>query len=680
MTVHHRDYETRSRADITDVGAFRYAEDPSTEIFCAAVAEGDEEPAIWVSPKFCFDDVQSEPGADRIIERQRQPDSLVYAHNAQFEYSISVAKGEPYGLSVGIHQWRCTAAMARRANIPASLEKAAATLGIEQQKDTKGKSLIRKFSIPRKDGTFLEPWEAPEDFKAFLAYCKQDVRVEQQIHRELSAFELTGPVLDTFLFDMAMNSRGLPVNVEALRHAQSLIDETEARLTTEFRNLTGFNHTQRNVLLAWLKQNGYKGNALTAADMAEEMADDGFDPESVVGRALTIRKMLSYASIKKVRSMLACACSDGRVRGTIQFYGAQTTGRRAGRLVQPQNFKRPTIKNTKIAYAMISNGEPAAWLESCFGAPVLEIISSCIRHFIHDTKGPMFDVDYAAIEARILAWLAGEDWKLEVFRTHGKIYEATASRMTGVPFEEFERHLKEKGEHHPFRFKGKVAELALGYQGAVGALEVMGAVAMGMAAEELPEVVKAWRAVNPNIVKFWYALERAAKSAIKSPGSKFDVRNVTLFCSRTAGANYLFLRLPSGRRLAYRDPQVREEAVTDREGNLVYNADGSQQTRDKISYYGQVEGKAMFGRVSLYGGKLAENATQAVAADVMDNGSINADRAGFEAVTLVHDQYIGLNGTKERLPILNKCLTTLPPWGAGLPVAVDGKVVEFYTK
>ena len=721
----HLDFETRSAADIKRTGAFRYAEDPSTEILCAAIARDDEEPLLWVSPKFAFDDMsvcRSSLGADELIDEMNASDAPVYAHNAYFEQAITNHCPDNRWFQIDYRRWRCTAAMSRRAAIPPSLEKAAETLGLLQQKDSKGKALIRKFSIPQKaSGKFINPIDRQDDFIAFCDYCLQDVRVEQGIHKALKHFELTGDTLAAFQADLAINSRGLPVNLPALRHAQSLIEANEARLTEEFRELTGFNPTQRDVLLKWLKEHGFPGDNLRADTLDEQLEDEAFDPTTTMGRVLSIKKSLSFASIKKVKAMIECACADSRVRGTIQFYGAGP-GRASGRLVQPQNFKRPTIKNTDAAYADIMAGASEEHIELFYG-PLLEVIGSCIRHFIHDETGPIFDVDFSSIEARIAAWLANEEWKLEVFRTHGKIYEATICRMTGMPLQEMLDYAKEHGKHHPDRQKGKISELALGFMGGPDALLSM-AQANGMDFEvtedelqtfldrittsdgkplnlvaenltpwdrtyyvqkareyKLQEIVDQWREANPNIVKAWYAYDRAAKNAVTNFGSRHTAYRIEFFCAVTAGSKYLFAKLPSGRRIAYRDPKVEETVARDKKtGEIEHWPDGRVKTRQSLTYWGQLRGKQIWGRCGLFGGLLMQNFTEGVGADLLNNGIIKSEAAGYEVCSLIHDQILTYTRENQTIEELVGHMTNVPEWTKGLPVAADGQVQPYYTK
>jgi DNA polymerase len=617
---------------------------------------------------------------DELIAEMNRNDAPVYAHNAYFEQAITNHCPNNRWFKIDYRRWRCTAAMSRRAAIPPSLEKAAETLGLLQQKDSKGKALIRKFSIPQKaSGKFIQPIDRQDDFIAFCNYCIQDVRAEQGIHKTLKHFELTGNTLAAFQADLAINSRGLPVNLPALRHAQTLIEANEARMTEEFRELTGFNPTQRDVLLKWLKEHGYEGDNLRADTLDEQLEDEAFDPTTTVGRVLTIKKSLSFASIKKVKAMIECACADSRVRGTIQFYGAGP-GRASGRLVQPQNFKRPTIKNTDAAYADIMAGASEAHIEIFYG-PLLEVIGSCIRHFIHDEAGPIFDVDFSSIEARIAAWLANEEWTLEVFRTHGKIYEATACRMSGMPLQEMLDYAKEHGKHHPDRQKGKVASLALQYQGGVEALKDMGALDMGVKEEELEEVVEQWREANPNIVKVWHAYDRAAKAAVSNFGSRHQAGKVEFFCAVTAGTKYLFAKLPSGRRLAYRDPKIEETVSRNKKtGEIETWESGKIKTRQSLTYWGQIRGKTIWGRCGLYGGLLLQNFCEGVGADLLNNGIIKSEAAGYEVCSLIHDQILTYTRESQSIEELVGHMTNVPEWTKGLPVAADGHVQPYYTK
>jgi len=725
MPEYSLDYETRSRADLRKVGAFRYAYDSSTEILCFSLLKENGEPRIWVPKKWRHlveDHMLLVP--DHELADLSKPDAVVSAFNAGFEIAItdSLFESTTGYPAIPHKQWRCVAAMARRAALPASLEKVAETLKLTNLKDSKGKGLIRKFSIPQTvgklKGKFIEPTDDPEAFREFCRYCLQDSRTEREAKTLLKDFELTGFPLQTFLLDIEINCRGFPVNLDALRKAEKLVNEETEALAEEFRKLTGFEHTQRDRVVEWLQQNGFKHDNLRADTLEEIFEDEEFDDSTPLGRALTLKKRVSYASLKKIPAMLGCAGpQDNRVRGTLVYHGAGT-GRWSASLVQPQNFKRPAEylkKLTGKAYYDVIAGCNNAWLNLAYGPP-LEVMSSCMRHFVQD-KGPMLDADYAAIEARIIAWQAQEKWRLDVFKTHGKIYEASASMMFKVPFSEFEAY-EARGEKHPLRHKGKQAELGCGFGGGVGALERMGALKSGLTKEELPDIIKYWREASPAIVAHWRTTEDAAKNAIRNPGKVYPFGvNCGFFRTKTAGMDYLFMRLPSGRKLAYPQPQLtpqivwKEEKVelvdgTDEEGQPIqirkvisseqkklFNPTPEQIAKVKqkhpkarmseaITFFGQIPMKAMWGRVATYGGSLVENATQAIAADFMAHGAINASQAGYKIVALIHDEALS-----EYDPIAGQsadhfvqCLTKLPAWAEGMPLAAEGGVVEFYQK
>jgi len=715
MATYHIDIETRSRCDLKTRGAHRYARDASTEILCLAIAKDDNEPRIWV-PKPWRHLVEHDIIAEELLfELSFDKEAVVFAHNAQFEVSCLTALMEKTTGFKPPHysQWRCTAAMGRRAALPASLEKLAEALKLGHQKDPKGKALIRKFSIPqtvgKRKGEFINPEEDPEAFKEFTNYCLMDVKVEQEIHRVLKDFELDGTPLETFILDMEINGRGFPVNLDALHKALKIVEDESGRLTEEFTKLTGCSPNQNAVFLAWLKARGYEGDNLRAETLEETLEDEDFDPTTKVGQALQLKKMISYASLKKIPAMINCAGPhDNRVRGTLTFHGAGP-GRWSATLVQPQNFKRPTIDETEDVYDAICAGCDAEWLREMFGPP-LEMVSSSIRHFIHDTEnGDMLDADYAAIEARVIAWQAQEEWRLEVFRTHGKIYEASASQMFHVEFSEFERYKKEHGKVHPLRLKGKVAELALGYRGGPGAMEKMGALKQGLTKKELPAIVKAWREASPNIVKLWDETEAAAVQAVRTPNVKipFGVR-CHFVCTRTAGMNYLFMVLPSGRRIAYPDPKIEQvliwgvkKIVEDENGEdieemvwfKILNPTVEQilQTREKhsnvrvkdgLTIFSQLPKTVHWGRVLTHGGILVENCVQGIAFDFMAEGALNASKAGYEICALIHDEALSAYHPEkgQTLEEFVALLTKLPAWAEGMPLKAEGDVVKFYRK
>lgn len=712
----HLDYETRSRADLMDVGAYRYANDPSTEIMCLAISVGDKEPQIWVPrhARITLDEDYLDV-EDNVLPLLSDPRNLIFAHNAQFELAISDALfKKTTGLNPPAHhQWRCTAAMGRRAALPASLKNLAEFLQLKNQKDSKGMDLIRKFSIPQKTGTFtgtfITPKDDPESFKDFCDYCLQDVRVEQEIHKKIGFFS-SDSAEQVFALDMAINSRGFPVNLEALRKADDLVDTETERLGKIFTDLTGLKHTQRERFMGWLKERGFKPDNLQSATLDEVLADEAFEEDTELGKALKIKKLITFASLAKIKSMLACAGPhDNRVRGTLTYHGAGT-GRWSASLVQPQNFKRPAAFMESLseqAYKDICDGCSSEWLELVYGPP-LEVISSCIRHFIQNDS-PMLDVDYSSIEARIIAWQAGEQWRLDVFTTHGRIYEASASTMFGVPLSEFDAYRAEHKKHHPLRQKGKVAELALAYRGGVGAMVKMGAIKQGLTEKELPEIVKAWREASPKIVGLWKQCETAAKNAIKFPSREFTFGvDCSFYTKKISGERFLFMSLPSKRLIAYPRPDIKQQLVWQEvkkiktpEGIKIEKGDWKKilmpseaqvqkvmaiypeaRIADVITFYGKIPNSAHWGTISTHGGVFVENCIQGIAADFMAHGAINAESKGYEIVALIHDEALAhfYPEKGQSLEEFTKLLVDLPEWAEGMPLAADGDIVKFYKK
>jgi DNA polymerase len=740
----HLDFESFSSCDIRDVGGYRYANDPSTEILCCAVALNDEEPVLWLPYDYVLitDWYANETHEQAwcLIEEAQKPDTIVYAHNASFEIAMSDALWQKtFGFAPPQHrQWRCTAAMARRAALPHALGKLAEKLNLKHQKDKRGDTLIRTFSIPQKKpakkwnlepGGRITPQMAPELFREFCEYCLQDVRAEQEVARVLGPFEMQGMVLEAFFADIEINSRGLPVNLLALENAQRLIDEETARISAEFSALTGLSPNQNQALLGWLKAKGYIRDDLKAATIDEELEDfdistsawddtDATGDPAAVYQALQLRKQFSYAAVKKIPKMLACAGPhDNKVRGTIIPFGAGP-GRWSGSLIQPQNFKRPTLKHTEEAYRDIEAGESADIIKLLYGGP-LEVVSSSIRHFIHDSREcdcwayggcdlcdftgyqehDMLDVDYNAIESRIVCWLAGQDDALEEYRNGVDRYCRMASRIFGIPEEDIQRRVKAgDAEAILMRFIGKQCILGCGYG--------MGSTKYGATCENLGTkvsselsqlAVSTFRETNPKIVQFWYDTERAAKAAIQNKGQRYTVGKIQFFSMDIAGMHYLMMRLPSGRHIAYPEvslvyetPQdvptdAEWEAMSDAEKSFLYNDEKpivkpARKDRGRITFYAQPQGTSIWGRVDTYGGKLVENATQGTAADVMMCGLINAERAGYKAATLIHDQILAYKEEHQTVEELVQLMTSLPAWATGLPIAAEGKVVPFYKK
>lgn len=655
----HLDFETFSEADLESVGAYRYAFDPSTEILCAAMALNELAPVVWW--KEPLDPFIPEEYWDALED----PEVLIYAHNAMFEMAICQALLEKtWNIKCpDLSRFRCTASLARRAALPASLDKLAITLGLKNLKDTKGKSLIRKFSVmqPAKRPTKknpeglpprrILPQDEPAAFSEFVEYCRQDVVVEQEVAQKLRYFD--EPINNAnYTLDAIINARGVTVNVGALEHAQKLIEEETENVGRQFKELTGIAVTQNAKVLEWVNSQGYHFENLQAETIEAFLSEepDPLGNSDDVYEALQMKQATAYASVKKVASMLACVGPhDDRIRGMLLHHGAGT-GRWANVLVQFQNMKRPTLgMDTEGAYRDICNGVSRDMLDLCYGPP-LEVISSCIRHFVH---GPFWDADYSAIEARIVAWLAGQEDALEEYRQGVDRYKRMASHIYGIPEDEVNKF--------PQRFVGKQSTLGCGFGMGAPKFRVtckkMGNYDLPLGLEDT--AITMYRAKNKKIVSFWYDSERAAKRAILTKGKAFAAGKITFLCRDIEGILFLLMQLPSKRKLAYPRPKI---------------------VSDRIYFYGKIGQTANWGDVTMWGGTIVENATQAVAADIMAHGAHNAERAGYEIATLIHDQALSYYRDGQSVEEFVELLTDIPEWADGLPIAAEGSLVPFYKK
>jgi DNA polymerase len=672
------DYETYSDLGgkgLKGFGQYRYACDPSTEILCLAIAEHDKEPALWLCNR------KDNAEAMRLLELASKGEAIIYAHNAPFEIAITKYLWEKtFGIPAPkLEQWRCTAALCRRAAIPHSLEAAGDFLNLETVKDKRGKQLLNKFSQPRKPTkkdprTRIMPDDEPEEFYALGEYCLQDVRVEKLIHEKLARFELEGINLQAFQFDLRMNERGVPVNTEALSVTKEFVDEYDERLTARFREITGLNPTQRDKVLQWLQKEGFPGKNMQAATVEKVLGQDpssyGF---SQLGyEALELKSYVGFAALKKVNTMLNAACPDGRVRGTLMWSGAIRTHRWAGRIIQPQNFRRPTVNNTDCIYSLIQENDFST-VRALHWEP-LEAIASCIRHFIQNTEGQFLDADYSAIEARINPWLCGAESKLELFRKKAPIYERMGARIFGKTVEEV--IAKKKSEI--WRFVGKQAELGCGYNmGDAKFQQTCANYGQDISFELAQKAVKAWRTDETNIaiVRAWKTIDQAAKQAILNPGKVFwGTKKLAFQVTNRCGFPALVLKLPSGHCLIYPRPRVLPVLKKFRD---------SEYETEEIQFWGKVStasGGEKWGWVSTYGGKLLENATQAVAGDVMTHGALVAETRGFQIFMLVHDQALAERLKGQTPEAFAAALCELPDWAEGLPIEAEAAIQPYYVK
>jgi len=632
MTTLYLDTETFSRADLKNVGAYKYARDPSTRVLLVTVASDD-------GPARVVDDYED------LWEMMVTADEIV-AHNAPFDRWILE---HVLGLSVDITRWRCTMTQAYTVGLNGSLEGVGAALGLDpgEAKLSEGKKLIRLFCMPQRSGAIYDQETHPEEWERFVEYAIRDVEAMREIHRRLPSVNYRDSELALWHLDQVINDRGLPVDVDLARAAADLCVEEGARLNDELAELTGGaidSHARRDRMIEWMKSRGVRVDGYTKAAVSEALNGD-LPPD--VRRALEIRQEAGRSSTAKFQKFLDIEVG-GRAYGTTQFCGAQRTGRWAGRLVQPQNFPRPTIKDTDTAAESIKTG----MVHYLYDQP-MAIAASCVRSVIAAPPGKkLIAGDYSNIEGRKLAWLAGAEWKLEAFREYDAGTGADLYKLSYA--KSFKVDVATVTDDQ--RFIGKVQELALGYQGAAGAFESMAAnFGVSLPQHVIEETVKAWRGANVEIVTWWYELEEAAKRALKHPGRTFKARTVAF---RKEG-DWLWCQLPSGRLLPYFKPELRE-------GSIVYQ--------------GNLLGR--WADIDTFGGKLAENICQASSRDVMAHNMPIVERAGYPIVTTVHDEIVcETPDTPKYSPgVLELAMGNVPPWCADLPLAVTAWQGKRYRK
>jgi len=676
MSDYHVDYETFSRTDLCQVGAYRYAEDESTEVLMMAICKDDGDVKLWLPDKYRCIPHESDEAMALIKELRMDPSALVWAHNANFEKAISSFARSPISfMRQRPESWRCTAALCRKANLPNALDKAASYLRLSSQKDSAGSGLIRKFtrltSTGKLKGTRLLPEDDVEAFEKFGQYCRTDVVVERQLHAKLRPFELKGASLDAFLCEGRINDLGIPVNLPALSHAQTLIDEIEDEKFMQFEAMTNLRPTQKQKFKEWLHDRGITLPNVQGDTVLEALEKlDTSDAAS----ALTLYSELNYSAVKKVSSMLACANSDGRVRGTLMFEGTGP-GRFSAGLIQPQNFKKPTIKNTDLAYTMIKGGATVEDLDLIFGNPY-EVISSTIRHFI-DAGSPLLDGDYAGLQARVINWLAGQEDALDRFRKNIDPYCLLASHIFGVPASEILKPSRE-------RDIGKEGVLGCGFGLGVGGflLNCHEKRKMTWVTKDMASLtVKAYRETHRDVVRFWNNCENAAREAVVRPNHWHPVGQHCAFATRRLnGVNFLLGRLPSGRCIAYADPKIETWYKRDKKTNKVLDV-----KENNLTYYGKPTtatggSGSTFLRVPTYSGKLAQNLTMGVEADIISIGTKNCLDAGYNIFTLIHDQGLAEKKAGQTAKKFCSLLTDLPSWATGLPIVADGGETPYYQK
>lgn len=573
------------------------------------------------------------------------PSVTKIAFNASFERTcISRAMGRP----LPPEQWRDTMIWGMELGLPASLEQMAKYLKVPQQKDTEGKRLIRKYCIPKKDGSFCEEYDS-EDWELFKSYVAQDVRTEMSIAEELAPYPIADSEWELWALDQNINDRGVGIDMDLVRAALLLDEETSAAAKEQLKTLTGLDNPNSVMQLKkWLGEQGLQVQSLGKEQVSEILSDA--ETPNLVREALILRQATSNSSIKKYDMLNNATCQDARIHGILQFYGATRTGRWAGRLLQVQNLPRGSLKPHELATArdFVKANDMEA-LDMIWG-DVPEVLKSLIRSALIPSDGHEFIVsDFSAIEARVIAWLAGETWVLDTFREGHDIYKATANQM-------FHLGGVDKVDK-AMRQRGKVATLALGYQGGPGALQAMGALKMGIKEDELQGLVNAWRKANPKIVKFWRRVEAAAKRALEF-GTKVSLRGTGI--SFYVRDHFLMIGLPNGRSIAYANATLED---------------------GRIRYEGKSMTSSTFQKLDTYGGKLVENIVQATARDVLGESMIRLEKLGYKIVAHVHDEVIidvpkGITNIDE----INEQMAINPEWTEGLPLAAAGFRSDFYMK
>ena len=635
------DIETYSSVNLTKSGVYKYCEADDFEILLFAYSvDGGEVKVV--------DLAMGEKIPLPVLNALTDENVMKWAFNAQFE---RICLSKYIGKHMTAKAWRCTMVWAATLGLPLSLEGVGAVLGLEKQKLTEGKELIRYFCTPGKlrDGTTIRhlPQDAPERWEQFKKYNIRDVEVEMSIQQRLSKFPVHETEWQNYILDQEINDRGIMLDMDLVESAIECDNEMRESNLQTAREITGLENPNSTVQLKeWLSEQGVKTETLSK-DAIEELLSEATDN---VAEMLNIRKQLAKSSVKKYTAMETAVCKDSRARGLIQFYGANRTGRYAGRLIQVQNLPQNHLPDLEQARTLVKKGFYND-IEMLYDF-VPFVLSELIRTAFVPKPGCRFYVaDFAAIEARVIAWLAGESWRQDVFANGGDIYCASASQMFHVPVEK-------NGVNGHLRQKGKIAELALGYGGSVGALKAMGAVQMGIDESELQPLVDAWRRANTKIVRFWYAVDSAVKECIKE---RHDTKTHGISFSLQSGI--LFIMLPSGRRLAYVKPRIGE------------NRFGGES----VTYEG-ISGAKKWERLESYGAKFVENIVQATARDILAEAMLRLNTSGFDIVMHIHDEAVIEAAPETSLDEICRVMGQTPAWADGLILRADGYVCDFYRK
>ena len=643
------DIETYSDIDLSKCGVYRYVQSINFEILLFAYSI-DKGPVHVVNVK------EKEPIPEEVLKALTDNSVKKYAYNAVFErVCLSKHLGYPVGMYLSPDGWFCDMIHAATLGLPLSLENVGIVLGLEKQKLAIGKSLIKYFCVPcnptKTNGmrTRNLPHHDREKWNEFIEYNKRDVETEIEIHNRLSKFPVLDQEWDNYHLNERINDLGIMIDMDFVNHAIKCDEENQENNIEKAKLITGVdNPNSPKQLKEWLLEQGMIGvDSLSKADVTRLLKDATGNVEEI----LRLRQDIAKSSVKKYIAMQNVVGKDSRARGLIQFYGANRTGRFSGRLIQVQNLPQNHLEPLEEARELIRNEDLDAILGK-FGA-VSTVLSELIRTAFIPKLGSRFIVsDFSAIEARVLAWLAGEEWRLELFKKGGDIYCESASKMFGVPVEK-------NGVNKELRQKGKIAELALGYNGGPNALKSFGAIAMGIEESELQPMVNKWRAANPSIVKLWKTLEKVAKYVITK---KTTYETYGLVFSYERGI--LFIKLPSGRRLAYCKPR------------LGINAFGSEC----ITYEGIGMGKK-WERIETYSGKICENVVQAIARDVLVESMMRLHKNGYKITMHIHDEVVlEVQENVSSVDEVCRIMSITPSWAKDLPLNADGYECKFYKK
>lgn len=650
------DVETYSSVDIKESGAYKYIESPDFEILIIGYALND-------NPVKIIDLAQGEEIPEEFEEALLDQDCIKVAHNAVFE-RLSFKR---IGYNIPAEQWYCTSVKAAYCGLPLSLDEVSKALNLTDKKLDTGKALIKYFSCPCKatriNGmrTRNYPEHAPEKWEMYKEYNKYDVLAEREIFHRLEKYEIPEIERKMYVLDQNINDRGILVDIELAKSAIDVDNTYTSILVQQAQQLTGLkNPNSPTQIRKWIEDKTSNVVLSLSKESMPDLMKEFADYPDII-EMLNIRKKLSKTSIKKYYAMLNCAMKDHRVRGTFQFYGANRTGRWAGRLLQLQNLSKNHISHIEIPREMIRARDWES-VEMMYD-DVADILSQLVRTALIAPSGKVFSVaDFSAIEARVISWLANEKWRMDVFHGDGKIYEATGAKMFNVPISAIT-----KGS--VLRDKSKISELALGYEGSLGALKRMGGEHMGLSDTEMMSLVRKWRSANPAIVDMWKEIDEASKEAVRyqRPVS-CTCRNIIFNCD----GEFMTIQLPSGRKLFYYGPKFKDKKI----------GRSTMPTR-VLCYQGVVQETKQWGEIDTYGGKLTENIVQAISRDLLGNSMLNLEANGYYPVCHIHDEILSEVPEKNAQAYYEEMASimgTPPEWASDLPLRADGYITSFYLK